>query len=118
MDGETTLIPRLGLLFFGLLVGLAACTSAATPTPNPEATVPALVATQAPAQPTPTATAPKAATTSEPTPTLLPVVKLQLGFAVGDSAIDFRLKDLNGTEVTLYESLAGKPVMLQFGSYT
>ena len=84
----------LGLLVFCLLAGLAACTPAATPTSTPT--------------PPPTLGS---------TPTL-PVVKPQLGLEVGDTAIDFRLKDLDGTEVSLYDLLADKPVMLEFGSYT
>ena len=44
--------------------------------------------------------------------------KLRLGFDVGDTVVDFRLRDLNGAEVALFELLGDKPVMLEFGSYT
>ncbi len=55
-----------------------------------------------------------------PIPTLskAPVVQLGLGLNVGDVAIEFWLKDLNGTQVSLAELVARKPVMLEFGSYT
>lgn len=46
------------------------------------------------------------------------VGKLELGFNIGDTVSDFRLKDLNGNEVTLFQLLKDKPVMLEFGSYT
>jgi cytochrome oxidase Cu insertion factor (SCO1/SenC/PrrC family) len=36
----------------------------------------------------------------------------------GELAIDFTLKDIHGTEFTLSELLAEKPVVMVFGSYT
>jgi hypothetical protein len=37
---------------------------------------------------------------------------------VGDLAVDFTLKDVNGNNHTLSEMLQEKPVVLIFGSYT
>jgi hypothetical protein len=42
----------------------------------------------------------------------------QLGLVAGDGAVDFKLRDPNGTEVSLFGLLDKKPVMLEFGSYT
>ena len=46
------------------------------------------------------------------------IYKPQLGLVVGDEAVDFKLRDPNGTEVSLFGLLNEKPVMLEFGSYT
>ena len=40
------------------------------------------------------------------------------GLAVGEHAVEFTLKDVNGQEYTLSEMLVEKPVVLVFGSYT
>lgn len=37
---------------------------------------------------------------------------------VGELAIDFTLKDIHGTELTLSQLVAEKPVVMVFGSYT
>ena len=58
-----------------------------------------------------------AAPDQEPTSTPS-VYRTQLGLSVGDTAIDFRLRDLNGSEISFFELLADKPVMLEFGAYT
>jgi hypothetical protein len=49
---------------------------------------------------------------------ITPVSQVQLGINVGEEAIEFWLKDLNGVEVSLLKLLTEKPVMLEFGSYT
>ena len=57
---------------------------------------------------------------SAPTPDYpaSPSLNAQLGLSARDAAIDFRLKDMAGNQVSLTELVARKPVMLQFGSYT
>ena len=40
------------------------------------------------------------------------------GLEVGERAVDFTLKTTDGTELTLSELLAEKPVMMVFGSFT
>ena len=40
------------------------------------------------------------------------------GLVVGEMAIDFTLKDINGNECQLSKLLAEKPVMIEFGSFT
>ena len=41
-----------------------------------------------------------------------------MGLAVGEPAVEFTLKDVNGTPHTLSALLAEKPVVIVFGSYT
>ena len=41
-----------------------------------------------------------------------------VGLPIGEKAINFRLKDLKGTEISLSQLLADKPVLLIFGSFT
>jgi len=42
----------------------------------------------------------------------------ETGLAVGGTAVNFTLKDINGSEVRLSRLLAEKPVMMVFGSFT
>jgi cytoskeletal protein RodZ len=42
----------------------------------------------------------------------------ETGIAVGETAINFNLKDINGSEFQLSRLLAEKPVMMVFGSFT
>ena len=42
----------------------------------------------------------------------------ETGLAVGETAVNFTLKDTNGTEFRLSRFLAEKPVMMVFGSFT
>lgn len=51
-------------------------------------------------------------------PSIKSVYQPWLGLKVGESAVDFQLKDTRGEVYRLSELLAEKPVMLQFGSYT
>ena len=46
------------------------------------------------------------------------VYQPELGLNIGDTAIEFWLKNLDGTQVSLFQLLAEKPVMLEFGSYS
>jgi cytochrome oxidase Cu insertion factor (SCO1/SenC/PrrC family) len=41
-----------------------------------------------------------------------------VGLPIGGKAINFTLKDVNGTEVRLSRLLAEKPVLMIFGSFT
>jgi len=43
---------------------------------------------------------------------------LNTAYDTGDTVSDFKLKDIEGNEITLYELLKNKPVMIEFGSYT
>ena len=42
----------------------------------------------------------------------------QTGLAVGETAVNFTLKDINGSEFRLSRLLAEKPVLMIFGSFT
>jgi hypothetical protein len=42
----------------------------------------------------------------------------QEGLAVGGTAVNFMLKDINGSEFRLSQLLSEKPVMMVFGSFT
>ena len=42
----------------------------------------------------------------------------QIGLAVGETAVNFTLKDINGGELRLSQLLAEKPVLVIFGSFT
>jgi len=42
----------------------------------------------------------------------------QTGLAVGEIAVNFTLRDINGSEFRLSQFLAEKPVMMIFGSFT
>lgn len=42
----------------------------------------------------------------------------ETGLAVGGTAVNFTLKDINGSEFRLSQLLAEKPVMMVFGSFT
>ncbi len=42
----------------------------------------------------------------------------QTGLAVGETAVNFTLTDINGSELRLSQLLAEKPVLMIFGSFT
>lgn len=44
--------------------------------------------------------------------------QLSTGVKTGDTAIEFTLKDINGTSYSLSSLLETKPVLMVFGSYT
>ncbi len=46
------------------------------------------------------------------------VKRLNTAYKTGDTVSDFKLKDIEGDEISLYKLLKEKPVMLEFGSYT
>ncbi len=41
-----------------------------------------------------------------------------VGLAIGDTAVDFTLKDIEGNTVSLRSLLSEKPVVMVFGSFT
>ena len=60
----------------------------------------------------------KDATTWPPQPCLVYTSPSSVSLLAMDEAVDFKLRDPNGTEVSLFGLLNEKPVMLEFGSYT
>ena len=98
-----------------LLLLLVACNQAPAATPTPTVSPPS-------STPTPEAT-------PEPGEPVLSDVLIgnctadgfasdKIGLPVGEKAINFTLKDVQGTEVRLSRLLAEKPVVLIFGSFT
>ena len=111
------------------MVQFAACSTlpepTTLPTPSP-ATVPSEAAPTVPTEPK----SPPPSRTESPEPVLSNNLKRNcqinqvsedfdtVGLSIGETAVNFALKDIHGTEVQLSRLLAEKPVVMVFGSFT
>ena len=103
--------------------------SVSTTVPEPTATSPAISPAPTPT-PEPTATASTSTAVPEPTAEATPLLSTELvhdcdvrdrnapGPPLGEPAIEFALRDVDGNLYTLSELLQEKPVVLVFGSFT
>jgi len=118
------------VMLFLISLLIAACSTLPETIPAPQTSSPAIVPpSSAPAVPSePTTTHPTE--TESPEPVLSNNLKRDcqinrdsegfdtVGLSIGETAVNFALRDIYGTEVQLSRLLSEKPVVMVFGSFT
>ena len=117
------------VILFLIMVQFAACSTLPEPTTPPTPSHEIAPPASAPTVPSkPTTTHP--GETEHREPILLKDLKRNcqinqgsedfdtVGLSIGETAVNFALKDIHGTEVQLSRLLAEKPVVMVFGSFT